>query len=86
MQGISGIGLKLILMKIEFMFNVYQTTNGNQLTGQLVKMVDCFNKECWYIEKYFSDIICPNPTPLETDTIVLETAITGDLNFNKSAR
>ena len=39
MQELSGIGLKLISTAIEYMLNVYQTTNLNQWNGQLVKMV-----------------------------------------------
>ena len=39
MQGVSGIGLSQILTNTEYMFNVYQTINGNQWIGQLVKMV-----------------------------------------------
>ena len=39
MQELSGIGLKLISTAIEYMLNVYQTTNLNQWNGQPVKMV-----------------------------------------------
>ena len=35
---------------------------------------------------FFSDIICANPTSLETESIVLEAPVTSDLNFNQSAR
>ena len=53
MQELSGIGLKLISTAIEYMLNVYQTTNLNQWNGQLVKMVS-FAK--YIVESFILDL------------------------------
>ena len=53
MQELSGIGLKLISTAIEYMLNVYQTTNLNQWNGQLVKMVSF---EEYIVESFILDL------------------------------
>ena len=53
MQGLSGIDLKLISTAIDYMLNVYQTTNLNQWNGQLVKMVSF---EEYTVESFILDL------------------------------